>query len=356
MKFTSHITELPDAEIEITVDIALEDLEKERAQVIANFAKNLSLPGFRKGKVPLERAVSEIGEMRILEAVAQEAIANAYPEILERHAIKALGRPHVSITKMAPGNPLSFRIKTNVFPTFTLPDYKKIARTIFAEPLNTEVPPEEVDEAILQLRKMRKHSTLIEQHVEGEPLPKLTDVGEDDLPEVDEAYVKTLGSFTSVEEFKNKLTENLRQEKESREYEKQRMKVVEALIEATKIELPAVIIQYELSRMHSEFEHELTRAGVSFDDYLKNVGKTRADLEETWHPEAKKRSLMQIILNEIAEKEGLEPDKERLEKELSAVKERYKNLKDFSEESAHAYLHQMLTNQAVFEFLEQKKS
>ena len=99
---------LPKAQLEISAIVPAEVFASYQKKALENIAKNIELPGFRKGHVPEKMLESRIGDAVILEEMAELAISRAYAEILIGEKIDALGRPEVRITKIAKGNPLEF--------------------------------------------------------------------------------------------------------------------------------------------------------------------------------------------------------------------------------------------------------
>ena len=73
--------------------------------------------------------------------------------------MNVVGRPQVTITKIASKNPLEFKIRYALFPDISLPDYKKIAKTIFDRKDPTDVTEKEVDEAVERIQKMIASAT-----------------------------------------------------------------------------------------------------------------------------------------------------------------------------------------------------
>jgi FKBP-type peptidyl-prolyl cis-trans isomerase (trigger factor) len=90
------------------------------------------------------------------------------------------------------------------------------------------------------------------------------------------------------------------------------------------------------------------------EDYLAKVEKTMDDLRKEWRPDAEKRAKLQVIMNEIAQKEHIHPDSNKLEREIKHVKEHYP---DADERNIRTYVAAQMTNELVFELLEgsQKK-
>src|SRR3989338_2508347 len=121
------LNSLPERELEIVGAITVEKMSLMRQKALNRLKESVEIAGFRKGNVPDAILVQKVGEMRILEEAAEMALSEEYPNILEEHHVDAIGRPEISITKMAPRNPLEFKIKTALMPEVSLTDYKKIA-------------------------------------------------------------------------------------------------------------------------------------------------------------------------------------------------------------------------------------
>ena len=121
------ITKEPKAVVKIEGEVPFEELLKHRTASINALGKNIEIDGFRKGKVPEDMLVTKLGEMTILNEMAERALAKVYPEVLKAHKIDAIGYPQVQITKLATDNPLGFTATVATVPVITLPDYKKIA-------------------------------------------------------------------------------------------------------------------------------------------------------------------------------------------------------------------------------------
>ncbi|MFA5841489.1 MAG: trigger factor [Candidatus Paceibacterota bacterium] len=338
----TEIKKLPHSEIEITGEIPSEMFEKNRNKAVLELSKDFELPGFRKGKVPEDMFLQKVPEMIILEEMAEMAINEAYPKIIAEHKIDPIGRPEISITKIAKNNPLCFAIKTALVPEVKLPDYAKVAGGV-AEEGAIIVTDKELGDSISEIRKMRA--------------PKLASVpgetpAETPMPEITDDFVKTLGNFQNVSEFKEKLTENIKLEKERAAKEKRRMKILDALVEKTEIDLPKIIIEEEKNKLVHQLRYDVERLGMKFDEYLKNVGKTEDDMKNEWAGEAEKRAKIQFIITEIGIKENINPTEEELSEE---VKHLLEHNKDVDENRAKLYLSSLLTNQKVIEFLENQK-
>lgn len=348
-KYQTTIKTLPMSQVEITAIISSEEFDKTRSEAIKHIGKDVELPGFRKGHVPEKMLIARIGEGAILEEMAEIAIGRAYGEILVGSAVDALGRPEVRITKIALGNPLEFTLTTAVFPKITLPDFKTISSTTTIKE-EISVSDEEVEKTIDEIRKMRAKNE-VEKSVESthEEGTEKSPEGEAELPPLDDAFVKLLGDFENVDAFKAKLKENLLKEKERALRDKKRVAIMEAIIAKTTVDLPEIIVEQELHRMQEEFSQEISRMGMTFDAYMKAVGKSEEDMHKEWRPDAEKRAKVQLITSKIAESESITPDEEEIASEAVRLHELYP---DADKERVRGYLEMLLTNEKVFKFLE----
>lgn len=349
--YSVSVKKLPKSQVELQVIIPAELFDKTRTEAIKNIGTDVELPGFRKGHVPEKILLAKIGEGALLEEMAEIAIGRAYPSIIVQEKLDVLGRPEVRLTKIALGNPLECTITTAVFPDMTLPDYKKIASKEVKDIKEVVVSDEEVEKTITQIRRMRNKQESGEDAEEEEHEHKEGDVHDDEkeLPPLDDAYVRTLGDFDSVETFKTKLRENILKEKTREAKDKKRVAIMEAIVAASDIELPEVIIGQELSRMEDEFAHEVERMGLSVDAYLKAVQKTREDMHKDWRPDAEKRAKVQLIVAKIAELEKVVPNKENFDREVASLRKQHP---DASEERIRSFVEMLLNNEEVFTLLE----
>lgn len=341
---------------EITGSIPASRMEELRGEALKKLALNISIDGFRKGKVPHDKIVDHVGETVVMEEAANIALSEAYPAIITEHGIQAIGQPHVTITKLAKGNDLEFKITTAVVPEVELGDYKKIVKEVVENQKKntpiTEVDDKELQETIDQVRKniamqqKMAEATKDKQDNEHVETPVVKD---EDLPELTDDFVKTLGSFENVEDFKTKLKENIIQEKERKNAESLRQAIAEKLVETAKINVPEIVVSAEQDKMLAQLKDDIQRAGLAFEDYLKKINKTEDVVREEWKESAEKKAKMQLILNKIAIEEDIHADKDQLEREVAQMKQFYP---EANEQILTTYVETTLTNQKVFEFLE----
>ena len=359
------IKKLDKSEIEIIGVIEVAEFEKYEGKALERIGERLELPGFRKGKAPVNVVKENTQEMELLEEMAELALMDNYMKILEENKIDAIGRPQIAITKIGKGSDLEFKIVTAVLPEMKLPDYKKIAKEQSAkEDFKKEiiVDEKEVEKVILDLRKMRAeqargkeehagHDNMTEEeHVKAHaPASSADTIPESEYPAFDDAFAKTFGDFKSAEAFKEKIRSNMKIEKETEQKDKLRLLIVEELVKQTQGEIPEILIDSETDKIMYRLEADITNAGLKMEDYLKQINKTDADLRKEWRADAEKRAKLQMIIHTISEKENLKPTEEEIVKDVTQITTMYK---DADPVRARSYVEQMLENEKVFKFLE----
>ncbi|MEY2640708.1 MAG: hypothetical protein RL150_101 [Candidatus Parcubacteria bacterium] len=329
------------SKVTLEIEVPVETLGKFREDAVKDISKEIEIDGFRKGTAPEKMIIDRVGEMAVTEKVAYRAINNIVPIVLSNEKLDALTMPGITITKIAVGAPLVFKMEVTLLPTVELPDYKKIAREVAIETIDT-IDEKDVDEYIEYLRKQRAHAEAMSK---GEKI----DQDNLELPAFDDAFVATLGNFKTVDEFKTELRKNMLEERQQRATETRRLKIMEQVIDATTIDVPDVLVEQELDRMLAKFKHDIERFKMNPEDYLKELKKTEEDLKNEWRTDAVKRAKMNLILPKIAETENITADEKEIEHELEHLK---KHDKDINDAHARMYLRLVLTNEGVFKFLE----
>jgi trigger factor len=152
------------------------------------------------------------------------------------------------------------------------------------------------------------------------------------------------------------VAEGMAEEKKHEIKEKHRAEIIDALIDATEAELPEVLIHEELHKMIHEFEMQLQGMGMTFDQYLQQLGKNVDELEHEWEPQAIKRIKAAMALEEVAKEKEIEIANEEVEAEMNKTLAQYKKIKDVEKNidlgKLYNYIKGMLQNEKVLEMLE----
>lgn len=344
-----EIKKLEKSRVEIIGEITKDYFESFRRKAVERLSNELSIEGFRKGKIPESVIISKVGEMGVLEEMAQFALSSVYPKIIEDNKLDPVGQPEIHITKIAKGNPLSFKITTSVIPSIKLPDYKKLAKQVGkADAKIDDITEKEIEDAILNIRRMKAdHRGHDHSKLSKEEHDELVDRS---LPELTDEFVRGLGEFTDVVDFKTKIKGAIFEEKKDKDREKRRIGIAQKIVSGSEIELPEIFVDSEQKRIEAQFSDDIAKMGVKMEDYLKHAKKTIEELRKEWRPHAEEKAKLQLVLNEIAKIEKLVPSQDDIEAEVEAIVKHYK---DADREKATIYAETILSNEKVFQMLEE---
>jgi len=191
---------------------------------------------------------------------------------------------------------------------------------------------------------------------------KMLAVYQIDLPELNEEFAKSMG-LPTIEAFKNQIKQNLTDEKKNKQVQKQELEIIEQLIEkAVFEEIPDVLIDQETHKMLHELENNVTKQGLNFQEYLKHMKKSEADLRLDFAKDAIKRVKTALAIRAIAQKEDIQATKKEIEQEQEKTLASYKLHpqyqtqieqleKNIKSENAARYFKNVIANQKVIGFL-----
>ncbi|MBI2640491.1 MAG: hypothetical protein HYW91_01235 [Candidatus Sungbacteria bacterium] len=344
------VTTLPKSELEIVVIITFLEFEPHVKRAAVLISEEAEIEGFRKGKAPYDIVKNKFGEQAIYEKAAEIAVRKTYPEVLEKlvtsnqllAANPPVGRPEITITKLAPGNELQYKVKLALLPEVKLPDYKSVARRVKKEKKEVLVSDEEVEKTLKWVRESRAVG-----EGENRKIPELTD-----------DFAKSLGDFPSVDALRSNVRSGLQSEKEERERERIRIRILEEVAKDSGLEVPDVLVESELEKMFAELKSGVEGMGAKWEDYLVHLKKTPEELRSGWREDAIKRVRAGLVLREIARAEKIEPGEEEIQERADAFLRQYKSAEDTEKnidaESLREYTRGILRNEKVFEFLEKQ--
>lgn len=365
MDIKIEIKKLPGSVVEIDGEISASDFEAERKATLSGLGNSVKVDGFRPGNIPEKVLIEKIGEPAFLENMAERALNKAYPEILKNNKIEAIGRPEITITKIAKDNPLGFKIKTVVLPKIELADWKPIAEKVMSVNEEVKVDDKEVDDVIENIRKSRAKvapakevdTSLVsgegENKVENDDEKKEEEPSEPVLPEFTDEFVKTLGDFKDVADFRDKITQNIKLDKVMKNKEKKRIEAIEKILEKSKLEVPDMLVESEKGKMLAEMKASVSQMGLKWEDYVTHLKKTEEEILSGWNEDARKRSSFGLILRELAIKENIDVSDEELEAEVDKIVSHYQaHGQEIERDRVKDYAFGVLRNEKVFEMLE----
>ena len=120
----TEVKPVADNEVLLEIEVPPEEVQRSYDRTLGRIARETTLPGFRKGKVPRSMIVGRFGDDYVLNETLQESLPDWYESALRSTDVDAVSLPELDLSELKPGQPYSFTAKVQVRPTPTLGDYK----------------------------------------------------------------------------------------------------------------------------------------------------------------------------------------------------------------------------------------
>jgi trigger factor len=365
----STVETLSPTRVRLAIEVPFTELEPSLKKAYQAIGSQVTIPGFRQGKVPASVIDQRVGRGTVLNEAVQEAIPQNVLAAIREHDIKSLGRPTVDITEFADGEPLKFTAEVDVRPEITIPDLDNVEVTVD----ELVLAGEEVDDQINRLRERFATLKTVERPaavgdfiqvdlaatVDGVEVPggsatnvshevgsnqllpgldeavqglsangtttfqtqllggdfagKDADVAvtvrtvkEKQLPELDDDFAQMASEFDTLTELRDDLQERILRVKRIEQLYGARDKVLADLVAAADIPAPEGVVQEEVEHRKQAMSDELERIGASLADYLASEEKTEEQIDQELTEAAAEGVKIQLLLDTLADREELE--------------------------------------------------
>lgn len=144
------------------------------------------------------------------------------------------------------------------------------------------------------------------------------------IPELDEEFVQDVSEFDTIDEYKASIKEKVEARKEREAKSEQTDEAIKKIVDKAKMEIPELMIETQSEDMINQFAQQMQQQGFSMQQYMQITGTTTAQLKEQVREEAINRIETQLVLEKIANIEGITVSDEELDAELAKMAEMYK--------------------------------
>ena len=149
------------------------------------------------------------------------------------------------------------------------------------------------------------------------------EIKEKELPKIDDEFAKDVSEFDTL----NELKEDIKSKKEKSNEEKTKRQLesdaIDAVVDSSKIDIPAGMIDLELDNMQDDMNRNLSYQGFSFEKYLQMVGKTVAQFRTESRDQAIKSIKRRLVLEAIAKDEKIEVSEKEIDSKLEELSKAY---------------------------------
>lgn len=316
MKVTKEIKKLENSAVELTATISKEDVKAGYDEQLKNIAKNIQLPGFRKGHVPFKTIESKYGEALKAE-IAGDLIDKALNELMnqeENFEIRPLPYSQPMLDKMPEFDlekDLTFTVKYDVFPAVEVKNFDGIT---IKEP-QVEIGKKEIEE---ELKAIQDRNATVLDKKDGDKVAKddIVTINYKELNDDDstvagserEGFVFTVGTGENIYKIDDEITGMAKNE----------TKVINKEIDGAKKKISVTVTAVKVRQLPA-LDDDLAQ---DVSDKFKTLDDLKADISKNLE-NAKNRKLAEIksqdLLNQLVEKNPVELPASMLKAELQAV-------------------------------------
>ncbi|MHB9753793.1 trigger factor [Streptomyces sp. BYX5S] len=376
----SAVETLNPTRVRLSIEVPFEELKDSLDAAYKKINQQVTVKGFRKGKIPARVIDQRFGRGAVLEEAVNDALPKFYTEAVNEAELNVLGQPEVDITDLKDGETLNFTAEVDVRPTIEIPDYSGIEVEVDA----VEVTDEDVDKAVEQLRDRFASTAPVERaaedgdvvtidleaKVDGEVLEdgvasgvsytigsgelldgiddavkgleaggeatfnselkggsaegkdaevtvKVSQVAKRELPELDDEFAQLASEFDTLDELKADSRKRLENQKQYDQATQAQERVLEKLLELVEVPVPEKLLEDEVNtRKHNLENHQLGQMGLNLEKFLEIQGKTVEEFDAETREQAVKGIKTQFVLDELVNKEKLNVSQEELTEHL----------------------------------------
>lgn len=149
----------PKSMVKLTIELTPEAMKPYLEHAAKDLSTKHKIEGFRPGMASLGIVIGKLGAGPVWEHAAEEAVRKSFVQAIIDHDLPTVGQPEISVSKLAPDNPLIFTATVAMLPTVTVGEYHKIN----SRPSAPVVEPATIDKAINDLRNMMATETSVDR-------------------------------------------------------------------------------------------------------------------------------------------------------------------------------------------------
>ena len=158
----SAVETLNPTRVRLTVEVPFEELKDSLDAAYKKINQQVTVKGFRKGKIPARVIDQRFGRGAVLEEAVNDALPKFYTDAVNEAELSVLGQPEVDITELKDGETLNFTAEVDIRPSIEIPDFSGIEVEVDA----VEVTDEDVDKAVEELRERFASTAPVERAAE----------------------------------------------------------------------------------------------------------------------------------------------------------------------------------------------
>ena len=182
---------------------------------------------------------------------------------------------------------------------------------------------------------------------------KLHEIKEKKLPELDDEFAKDVSEFDTLKELKADIKEKKQKQNDEKAKRELEDSAIDGVAKNTDIDIPSGMIDMEVENMLAEMEQQMAYQGISLDQYLNIIQKTRKEVEDEYRPQAEKNVKARLILEAIIKAEKIEAEDKEISEKIKEMATNYgRNEEELSKnESFKEYVAETIKSEKAVKFI-----
>ena len=152
---------------------------------------------------------------------------------------------------------------------------------------------------------------------------KLHEIKEKKLPALDDEFAKDVSEFDTLNDLKTSIKEKKQAQNDDRAKHETESLAIEAVCDNTTIDIPSGMIETEIDAMIRDLEQQLSYQGISLDQYLHMINKTRKEIEDSYKEQAEKNVKSRLVLEAIIKEEKIDATEEEVSAKVKEMATNY---------------------------------
>lgn len=148
---------------------------------------------------------------------------------------------------------------------------------------------------------------------------KVIEVKEKELPELDEDFVKTIGNYKTLDDFKKDIKDKLEKQVEMINKNNYERKLLGKVVDVCEVKVPKVLIERELEYMMKSLEDDLKAKDLSLQDYYTSIKTDEEKVKKEYEIVAEKRIKQELVLDKISQAEKIQVTEKEVKDKIKTI-------------------------------------
>ena len=362
------VEELPENRVRLTVEVPDADMQHAIEHAASDLAGSLRIPGFRKGKVPLQVLIARVGRKRLLEEAVSSHIGSWFWNAAAASRIRPVAQPEYGYDLPdSERDPFQFTATVDVqpkpevadwatlevgYPEIEIPDglveheldalRSSVAQLApvegrpvgetdtvvldvtgsggetqrdFVVELGQGLLADELEQALVGMSAAERKTVDVQVGDDSVDRVEITvnEIKEKVLPPLDDELARAASEFETLDELRSEIESRLRAQLEAEAEGTFREGVVDALVDASRVEASPPLVEARANTLWNELRRSLERRGISVEAYLQLTGSSPEEVLTRLREQAARSVARELVLEAVADRLDIAVDDAEVE-------------------------------------------